>query len=162
MHPNLQAYMLEGKTSVESRTLHSKEPKKLILIPSGLVLLFLCFLGLSRLFEIEAIVCPDGSVFADTCEQDPLPEGAVVIFGTEKGCPEGWTEFDKAKGRFIVGVGRHSVHDRYSKEIVKLGLMDVGGERTHKLSVQEMPNHSHKYQSSTGKSSPKATDTTTG
>ena len=72
-----------------------------------------------------------------------LPSGAVVAFDREDGCPPGWSEYRDADGRFIVGTGRHSVHDRYGNEVAELGFGAVGGERTHKLSVDEMPSHEH-------------------
>ena len=72
-----------------------------------------------------------------------LPSGAVVAFDREDGCPPGWSEYREADGRFIVGTGRHTVHDRYATEVTEFGLREMGGERTHRLSVDEMPSHEH-------------------
>lgn len=72
-----------------------------------------------------------------------LPSGAVVAFDRDDGCPPGWSEYRDADGRFIVGTGRHSVHDRYGDEVAEFESGEVGGERTHRLSVDEMPSHEH-------------------
>ena len=83
-----------------------------------------------------------------------FPSGAVVAFDREDGCPPGWSEYRDADGRFIVGTGRHTVHDPYGNEVADLEFGREGGERTHRLSVDEMPPHSHTYVFSTGHRSP--------
>ena len=72
-----------------------------------------------------------------------FPSGAVVAFDREDGCPPGWSAYRDADGRFIVGTGRHTVHDTDGNEVADLKFGDVGGERTHRLSVDEMPSHEH-------------------
>lgn len=72
-----------------------------------------------------------------------FPSGAVVAFDREDGCPPGWSEYGDADGRFIVGDGRHAVHDTYGNEVAELEFGEEGGERTHRLSVSEMPSHDH-------------------
>lgn len=78
------------------------------------------FIVLFQMVRGTAIVCADGAILAKTCDgpQEPfaLPgpmTDAVVAFVTDS-CPEGWVDFVEARGRFIVGAGRHSEHDRYA------------------------------------------------
>ena len=73
-----------------------------------------------------------------------VPSGAVVAFDREDGCPPGWSEYRDADGRFIVGTGRHTEHDAYGNEVADLEFGEEGGERTHRLSVSEMPGHAHR------------------
>ena len=86
-----------------------------------------------------------------------FPGYAVVAFNLAE-CPAGWREYEKAAGRFIVGTGSHSNFDRYGFELTELQLEDEGGSRTHKLSVPEMPAHTHTYTSSSGHNSPRHVD----
>ena len=79
-----------------------------------------------------------------------FPSGAVVAFDREDGCPSGWSEYRDADGRFVVGTGRHSVHDAYGNELPELELGREGGERTHRLLVKEMPEHNHRHWFSDG------------
>ena len=75
-----------------------------------------------------------------------LPGDAVVAFDRDDGCPPGWSEYRDADGRFIVGTGRHSVHDRYGNEVAEFEFGEAGGERTHRLSVDELPSHEHEVE----------------
>ena len=70
--------------------------------------------------------------------------GAVVAFDREDGCPAGWSHYEAAAGRFIVGIGRHTGHDASGNELANLELREQGGERAHRLSVNEMPRHGHR------------------
>ena len=72
-----------------------------------------------------------------------VPSGAVVAFDREDGCPPGWSEYRDADGRFIVGTGRHTVHDASENEVTELEFGEKGGERTHRLSEDEMSDHEH-------------------
>lgn len=72
-----------------------------------------------------------------------FPSGAVVAFDREDGCPPGWSEYRDADGRFIVGTGRHTVHDASENEVTELEFGEKGGERTHRLSEDEMSDHEH-------------------
>lgn len=61
---------------------------------------------------------------------------AIVAYVSDKGektCPPGWSPFEDAKNRFILGAG-----DRYAVVGTK------GGEETVTLSEAQMPKHSHK------------------
>ena len=93
---------------------------------------------------------------------DSLPVGAVVAFNLPTGCPkdEGWHDFTDGAGRFIAGMGRHTDIDRYGNPVEALVRGQVGGHRTHELTVSEMPSHSHTYEFSSGTSSPAKVDNT--
>lgn len=65
-----------------------------------------------------------------------LPSGAVMAFNGR--CPEeqGWQPFTEAEGRFILGVGKGQRDGIFS-------LGTLGGQETHKLTIEEIPSHSH-------------------
>ncbi|MDE0343004.1 MAG: hypothetical protein OXK82_07545 [Deltaproteobacteria bacterium] len=63
-----------------------------------------------QMWRGDALVCADGSIFADTCEAvtvigSSLPDGVVVAFNSDK-CPSGWREYAQAYGRFIRGIDK--------------------------------------------------------
>ena len=67
-----------------------------------------------------------------------IPSGLICMWsGQSNNIPEGWVLCDgnnntpDLRNRFIVGVG-----DRY-------GVGNHGGEATHTLTIDEMPNHKH-------------------
>ena len=106
----------------------------------------------------DALVCPDGSIFAKKC--DPitainLPSDAVVAFAREDGCPVGWTEYPDAAGRFIVGAGRHSEHNQYGNPVPEKQVGDRGGQDQVQLETQHMPKHLH--QNPTRRNGPRGT-----
>ena len=84
-----------------------------------------------------------------------VPVGAVVAFRSPDGCPmdQGWKEFKDGAGRFIAGVGRHAPYDTYGNPVENLALGETGGHRTHRLTREELPAHSHEYVISTGSAS---------
>lgn len=90
-----------------------------------------------------------------------VPVGAVVAFREVDGCPTdmGWRNFGEGAGRFIVGTGSHTQFDSYGMQVESLKLGAKGGHRTHRLSKDEMPEHSHEYVFSSGKASPRKGDT---
>ena len=65
-----------------------------------------------QMWRGDALVCPDGAVFAKSCNEAVLYEAvliglqnnAVVAFNSET-CPQGWQDYVAASGRFIVGTG---------------------------------------------------------
>ena len=91
-----------------------------------------------------------------------VPVGAVVAFREVDGCPTdmGWRNFGEGAGRFIVGTGSHAQFDSYGMRVESLKLGAKGGHRTHQLSKEEMPAHSHEYEFSSGQASPEHVDTT--
>lgn len=63
-----------------------------------------------------------------------IPSGAVMAFNLAN-CPTGWSAFTATNGRTVVGI------DGSQTEFNALGK--TGGEKTHALTVAEMPSHSH-------------------
>lgn len=59
------------------------------------------------------------------------PSGAQPNGVADDPCPDGWTRYREADGRMILGVGPSD--DPFRKS----------GERTHSLTVAEMPSHDH-------------------
>lgn len=72
----------------------------------------------------------------------PVPAGSIVAFDATE-CPAGWSPYHAAAGRVVVGVGSHTENDPWGNRVVELALRDMGGNRTHKLTVNEMPEHQH-------------------
>jgi hypothetical protein len=73
-------------------------------------------------------------------EGEGVPSGAVLAFNMMS-CPTGWSVFEPAGGRTVIGVnpvGGNGLSQR--------NLRDVTGEETHSMSVEEMPAHSHTYE----------------
>jgi len=71
--------------------------------------------------------------------------GMVVAFDQSKGCPVGWSEFQEAAGRMIIGVGEGSI-DRIGDQDIPLTerrWRDFGGAESHILTDTEMPRHNH-------------------
>lgn len=66
---------------------------------------------------------PKGIICAWSGAQDAIPAGWVLCDG-DNGTPD-------LRGRFVLGAG-----DKYK-------VNDKGGEETHKLTVSEMPSHTH-------------------
>lgn len=97
-----------------------------------------------QMWRGDALVCSDGSIFAKSCEVPNLPTDAVIAFDRQDGCPPGWTEHQDALGRFIVGAGRHSVHNEYGSEVLIKEVGDTGGEDEVKLEIDHLPSHSHR------------------
>lgn len=81
--------------------------------------------------EIEGVCRTDGTGCPSLSS---IPAGAVMAFDLSA-CPTGWTELVSARGRTIVGLnpGDASFDTRG----------ETGGEKTHTLTVAEMPSHRH-------------------
>lgn len=115
-----------------------------------LLVLVVVVLVVIQMWRGDALVCANGAIFAKSC--DPvtavdLPSDAVVAFAKEDGCPVGWSEYQLAAGRFIVGVGRHSEHNRYGNPVATKKVGEKGGEDQVKLKIDHMPSHSHQVPS---------------
>jgi len=63
-----------------------------------------------------------------------VPAGAIMAFNLSS-CPSGWTEFTNARGRVVVG--KNPSDPSFDS------LQETGGEKTHTLTVSEMPQHRH-------------------
>jgi len=105
----------------------------------------------------DALICADGAIFAKHCSNTEFPSNAIVPFAQEK-CPSGWQRYEDGSGRFIVGVGSHTEYDQYGDKVEELKLEETDGNRTHRLSLEEMPKHDHEYTFSDGYDSPEDTD----
>ena len=66
-----------------------------------------------------------------------IPKGTVAAF-TSNECPTGWSPFEEAAGRVILGAGA-------GKGLTPRYLMQKGGEEKHKLTIAEMPKHKHTW-----------------
>lgn len=114
-------------------------------------------IGANRI-EGDKIVSAFECLFAkiEKLEQELRPfkvaRGAVVAFDRDRDnggtCPRGWDYYEPAGGRFIVGAGQHSnifagvELNRYPSHMENAARA-VGGAEKHKLSIAEMPSHSH-------------------
>ena len=139
-------------------------------VPQWLLVVAVVFTIMLVMFQIlwrgAPLMCGNGEIFPTTdCKPatspptaTTLPQGAIVAFNREEECPPGWQEYKDGEGRFIVGVGRHTLHDEYGQEVTELVFGEKNGGRTHKLSIPEMPKHTHTYKFSSGYNSPKHTD----
>ncbi|WP_284195499.1 phage tail protein [Chitinimonas prasina] len=80
-------------------------------------------------------------VTADKIKSDTIAtmglSGSVVAF-SNKNCPKGWELYKEARGRTIIGSGEG---DGLSKRI----FGSMGGTEKHKLTVAEMPQHTHDF-----------------
>ena len=74
-----------------------------------------------------------------------IPEGAIMAFDRPNGCPRGWSPFDDAGGRVIVGAGPGMIpgtQDR-DRKIETKKYREHGGEENHTLSDLEVAGHEH-------------------
>lgn len=79
-------------------------------------------------------------------------QGAVVAFDIENGCPAGWSAFEEAGGRFIIGaVSEDDLgdipgdfrRDARNADLNARPFGEPGGEQMVVLSEGQMPRHSH-------------------
>lgn len=116
-------------------------------------LIFLTLLGAAVPVESQAQTCAnviteDGfnQEALSTClaelSRNQVPSGAVMAFDRHDGCPVGWSNFDAGMGRMIVGVdgGKYRLPYEAGEPVYV-----TGGSETHKLTVEEMPAHSHSF-----------------
>ena len=96
-----------------------------------------------QMWRGSAIFC-DGDIFPPSCPVGNLPTGAVIAFDRKNGCPDGWEVHADARGRFIVGVGRHSEHNSYGNKVAEKNIGDTGGENEIKLEIPHLPKHQHR------------------
>jgi hypothetical protein len=75
-----------------------------------------------------------------------IPTGIVAAFNStdsERQCPDKWIPFKAAGGRMIVGAGPNDNLDQNAVELTDFLAQAVGGEEMHRLTVSEMPSHTH-------------------
>jgi hypothetical protein len=77
-----------------------------------------------------------------------IPTGAVIAFDLPNGCPTGWTVFEPAISRVIVGsvAGRATetpTKDMNGKPLTAHQYRADGGEEKHRMTISEMPSHHH-------------------
>jgi hypothetical protein len=70
-----------------------------------------------------------------------VPKGAVMAFDLDK-CPDGWMDLPQTAGRVVVGAGERT-RDMNDRPLTPRKVRDAGGEEIHKLTVEEMPAHTH-------------------
>lgn len=73
-------------------------------------------------------------------KKSPVPLGLVAIWGkpASEPIPEGWQEYIPLRGRFPLGWDPNDSDFRGE-------ILSGGGEKTHRLTIDEMPRHSHSY-----------------
>lgn len=75
---------------------------------------------------------------------------AIVAFDGSR-CPAGWNAVPELAGRTIIGAGT-------GNGLSPRNLRDVGGEESHKLTITEMPSHTHGYDYTNHQNTPRETD----
>ena len=83
-----------------------------------------------------------------------LPDGAVVAFDRDSGCPRDWSLFEPAISRTIVGAvaGRSAsapTQDENGELLSARQYRADGGAEMHTLTVEEMPGHTHAFPADT-------------
>ena len=78
-----------------------------------------------------------------------VPQGAVMAVefsgSAEPKCPDGWSRFSRAGGRFIVGAGPHTNKDQRGQPLREYRQEEDGGTEKHALDASELPPHQHGY-----------------
>lgn len=72
-----------------------------------------------------------------------VPSNAVVPFDTAGDCPDGWDDFPEGNSRTVIGAGD-------APGLTTRRYREVGGVEKHRLTVPEMPEHSHPGNVGTG------------
>ena len=90
-----------------------------------------------------------------------IPTGSVMSFAVDS-CPAGWDPYARAQGRFLVGIGNDGGNNRSGDGAVLSPrlLHAVGGNEKHKLTVAQLPKHSHAVHGSNGTRTPGHPDNT--
>ncbi|QYK01486.1 phage baseplate protein [Shewanella psychrotolerans] len=67
-----------------------------------------------------------------------IPTKTIAYFDLAS-CPEGWQAYDKGRGRFPLAVNNQD------NDLSVRKLNTIGGTEKHKLTIQELPKHTHVY-----------------
>lgn len=80
-------------------------------------------------------------------QKQAIPVGLIAIWGKPANqIPEGWREYTDLRGRMPIGLDpRYRKTEDDAQDYQLNSLLNQGGERSHKLTIDEMPNHNHEY-----------------
>ena len=80
-------------------------------------------------------------------QKQAIPVGLIAIWGKPANqIPEGWREYTDLRGRMPIGLDPHYNKTKDDAQDYQLNsLLKQGGERSHKLTIEEMPKHKHNY-----------------
>ena len=97
-----------------------------------------------QLFQTGGLVSALGGVSKSMLKLHSVPQGAVVAFDQDGGCPKGWAPFSQAQSRTIVGAS-------FNDESIAPGLSkyrhdDKGGEEAIVLTDAHLPSHKHEFE----------------
>lgn len=93
---------------------------------------------------VTAAIIAAVPTFASWLVRPSTPPGQIAAF--EGPCPTGWDIYTLAGGRVIVGAGSHKNKDGSGQILTAYQPLDIGGEELHRLTIDELPAHSHTYQ----------------
>ena len=80
-------------------------------------------------------------------QKQAVPIGLIALWGKPANeIPAGWREYVNLRGRMPIGLDPDYVKKPEDSQDYQLnGLLKYGGERSHKLTIAEMPRHTHNY-----------------
>jgi hypothetical protein len=90
-------------------------------------------------YAVEAAHATAADTASGGLAQQVVPSGAVMAFNLGA-CPAGWTALPEAGGRTIIGVNAAGGNGLSARN-----LKDTNGQEQHKLTVAELPAHTHTF-----------------
>ncbi|MBF1125769.1 MAG: hypothetical protein HXL66_02180, partial [Capnocytophaga sp.] len=78
-------------------------------------------------------------------QKQAVPIGLIALWGKPANeIPAGWREYVNLRGKMPIGLDPDYVKKPEDSQDYQLNsLLKQGGERSHKLTIEEMPRHSH-------------------
>lgn len=78
-------------------------------------------------------------------QKQAVPVGLIALWGrTASEIPAGWREYVNLRGKMPVGLDPDYVKTKDDSQDYQLNtILKAGGERSHKLTIEEMPKHHH-------------------